>query len=319
MDYLDKLGPLVLASRLKNLSDTLMQGVSRVYRELHVEFEPRWFPVTYYLFHIGPAQVTHLAEALRQTHPAVLQVVKIMEEKGLVKLKKDDKDQRKTIISLSSKGFEMARELEPIWEVISSAAGKLLEENFIGILENIALMEDALDSEDIYTRIKKEYVIKYLPELRIEEKIKDFEEEYKDINLQWLWETVGISDHDKKLLNNPNDLVLGKGGKIYFAYAGKEITGTVTLMPVNGSTAEITKLTVRKPYRRLGIGQKLASFAIEQAKSLGCSSILLLTHPVLKEAIDLYQKMGFVQIPSDPLLPDPTGRCSVTMKLNLHT
>ena len=39
------LGGLALGSRLKRLSDRLYRGVARIYRELDVEMEPRWFPV----------------------------------------------------------------------------------------------------------------------------------------------------------------------------------------------------------------------------------------------------------------------------------
>jgi DNA-binding MarR family transcriptional regulator len=319
MDFMNQLGPLVLASRLKILSDTLMQGVTKVYREFHVDFQPRWFPVTYYLYHIGPAQVTHLASALRQTHPAVLQVVNTMHKKGLVKVKKDDNDQRKTIITLSSKGFEMAKELEEIWEVISSAAGRLIDENYIKILENIALLEDALDQEDIYSRIKREYVLRNLSGLRIEEYTEGQAGKYKEINMKWLEETVGASDHDLKVLENPGKEVLEKGGRIYMAFAGRELIGTLTLMPLNNGKVEMTKLAVEKPYRRLGIGGKLTAFAINESRRLGYSSLLLLTHPSLKEAIALYKKKGFVETSPDPDLPDPTGRCSLTMQLKLSS
>jgi DNA-binding MarR family transcriptional regulator/N-acetylglutamate synthase-like GNAT family acetyltransferase len=317
MDFMNQLGPLVLASRLKILSDTLMQGVSRIYREFHVDFQPRWFPVTYYLYHIGPAQVTHLASALRQTHPAVLQVVNTMHKKGLVKVKKDKEDQRKTIITLSSHGYEMAKNMEEIWEVISSAAGKLIDENYIKILENIALLEDALDQEDIYSRIKREYILRNLPQIRIEEYTDRQADEYCKLNIQWLEETVGVSDYDRQVLGNPRKEVLEIGGKIYMAHAGTEIIGTLTLVPLTKDKMELTKLAVKKPYRRLGVGEKLTAFAIEETRRLGYSSLLLLTHPTLKEAIVLYKKKGFVETGPDPDLPDPTGRCSLTMQLKV--
>ncbi|MFT7688506.1 MAG: hypothetical protein ACI9FB_003870, partial [Candidatus Azotimanducaceae bacterium] len=49
MDLLRDLGALGLGSRLKRLSDQLMQDGIRIYRETGVDFEPKWFPVYYYL------------------------------------------------------------------------------------------------------------------------------------------------------------------------------------------------------------------------------------------------------------------------------
>jgi DNA-binding MarR family transcriptional regulator len=156
MNYLQTLGPLALASRLKNLSDMLMQGVARIYREMDIDFEPRWFPVTHYLYTHGAVSVTSLASELHQTHPAVLQVTGIMVKKGLIKLDKDENDLRKTIISLTPAGLELAESLALTWAQISSATAKLLEETRAEMVNDLALLELALEREDIYDRIKKE-------------------------------------------------------------------------------------------------------------------------------------------------------------------
>ena len=45
MDLIDQLGELALASRLHRLADTLQKDVTRIYAELGLDFEARWFPV----------------------------------------------------------------------------------------------------------------------------------------------------------------------------------------------------------------------------------------------------------------------------------
>jgi len=317
MDYLNQLGPLVLASRLKNLSDKLMQGVSKIYREMDLEFEPRWFPVTYYLYHIGPAKVTQLATALKQTHPAIVQVTNIMQKKGLVKVKKDENDQRKTIILLSAEGNRMARMLEETWDTISMATSKLLSENYVDILDDISLLEDALDEEDIYSRIKREYVIRHLADIRVMEFTPIHADEFKSINMQWLKETVGVTRYDEEFLGSPQTEVMAKGGKIFFAVAGIEVVGTVTMLPLDADNIELTKLGVKKKYRRLGIGRMLVNHAMDYAREMSYKTILLLTHPSLKEAIWLYEELGFEKFAGTHLLADQSGRCSISMKLRL--
>ena len=49
IDLIRKLGPLAFASRLKRLSERLMKDVALVYKDLNVDFQPRWFPVLYLL------------------------------------------------------------------------------------------------------------------------------------------------------------------------------------------------------------------------------------------------------------------------------
>jgi ribosomal protein S18 acetylase RimI-like enzyme len=318
MNHLQSLGPLALASRLKNLSDNLMQGVAMIYREMDLEFEPRWFPVTHYLFMNGAVSVTALANALQQSHPAILQVVQVMKKKGLISLEKDDKDLRKTIINLTPKGREMSASLTGIWEDISGAAGRLLEETQVDLLKNLAILEAALDREDIYTRVKKEYVRKRLDHIIIRDYSPRYFKEFKEINYQWLIESVGISPYDEKVINSPEEEIINKGGNILLAFAGTEMVGTFTLKPVNNIDIELTKLAVKKSYRRMGIGEVLMNYALGEAEKRGCRSVLLLTHSTLTEAINLYKKKGFTEIPAHPDLPDPTGRCSLTMQFIIN-
>ena len=103
MDIIKQLGSLALASRLKRLSDALMQGVEQLYREQEVTFHPRWFPVAYLLKQKSPMAVTEIAEALGMTHPAVNQTAAQMTRHGLLLSRKDKKDERRRLLSLSKK------------------------------------------------------------------------------------------------------------------------------------------------------------------------------------------------------------------------
>jgi ribosomal protein S18 acetylase RimI-like enzyme len=318
MNHIESLGPLALASRLKNLSDKLMQGVARIYHEMDLDFEPRWFPVTHYLFKNGAVSVTSLANALKQSHPAILQVTQSMKQKGLVSLAKDEKDLRKTIIRLTPKGLKLAENLTGTWEEIATATEVLMKENNVNLLKDIATLEKALENEEIYARVKKEYARKRLDKLVIQDYSSKYFNEFKNININWLKETVEISHYDEKVLDNPEEEIFKKGGKIYLAFAGIELVGTFILLPVNQKDVELTKLAVDKTYRRIGIGRQLMNFAIDEAQKAGYTSIILLTHSSLTEAIKLYRKIGFTEIPSHPDLPDPTGRSSITMQFIIN-
>lgn len=77
---------------------------------------------------------------------------------------------------------------------------------------------------------------------------------------------------------------------------------------------EIRKMYLLKPYRGLGFGKKILLSLIEEAKNQGASTVTLETASVLKDAISLYERTGFVPFPCDHL----PARCDLAMKLDLE-
>jgi GNAT superfamily N-acetyltransferase len=63
------------------------------------------------------------------------------------------------------------------------------------------------------------------------------------------------------------------------------------------STCELKRMYVLRDFRRLGLGQKLLDTAIDFAKSVGYSRIVLDSSKALHAARALYLKNGFVDIP----------------------
>jgi GNAT superfamily N-acetyltransferase len=63
------------------------------------------------------------------------------------------------------------------------------------------------------------------------------------------------------------------------------------------STCELKRMYVLRDFRRLGLGQKLLDIAIDFAKSVGYSRIVLDSSKGLHAARALYLKSGFVDIP----------------------
>jgi GNAT superfamily N-acetyltransferase len=63
------------------------------------------------------------------------------------------------------------------------------------------------------------------------------------------------------------------------------------------STCELKRMYVLRDFRRSGVGQKLLDIAIDFAKSVGYSRIVLDSSKALHPARALYLKNGFVDIP----------------------
>jgi len=126
MDLITQLGPLAFASRLKRLADRLMKDVSQLYKDLDLEFEARWFPVVYYLKERDSVPLTTVAQDLGLTHPAVNQVANVLSEKGLLASTRDTEDERRRLLSLTQKGRDTVRTLEPVWEEIAAATADVI-------------------------------------------------------------------------------------------------------------------------------------------------------------------------------------------------
>ena len=133
----------------------------------------------------------------------------------------------------------------------------------------------------------------------LEVSIIPFEEKYAkqfyNLNVEWLEKYFYVEPYDQKVLSNPKKFIIGQGGFIFFATYNNEIVGVVAL--INQQTFyELSKMAVSPKYHGLKIGQKLIDFCIEFGKEKKWDSITLYSHRKLVPAINLYKKVGFVEV-----------------------
>jgi DNA-binding MarR family transcriptional regulator/N-acetylglutamate synthase-like GNAT family acetyltransferase len=317
MDFIEELGTLALGTRIKNLGELLMKDMARIYREQGVDFEPRWFTFFQLILQKEEVSVTAIARDLKQTHPAVVQVISMLEKKGLVITTKDKGDKRKRLVRLSTKGKKLAEELGPVWQKVKEAAMELLMESEPGLLNNIASLERALQNKGMYDRIYAKIFEDF--NIKMVGSNTDYMASFRKLNEDWLRQYLEISDHDRQVLADPAGQILNKGGRIYCMLLQNEVVGTYALQQVNADEWELSKFTVKKDFRGRKLGKRLLQHALQQAAILDARHLLLFTHPVLTEATDLYRNAGFREIEEHPEMHDPTGRCSILMKRSIHT
>jgi GNAT superfamily N-acetyltransferase len=75
------------------------------------------------------------------------------------------------------------------------------------------------------------------------------------------------------------------------------ITATFGLFPVAGHICELRKMYLLKPERGRGLGKFILTTALQIARERGYMKVVLETISPLKEAISLYQKYGFREVP----------------------
>jgi ribosomal protein S18 acetylase RimI-like enzyme len=103
-------------------------------------------------------------------------------------------------------------------------------------------------------------------------------------------------------------------GALFLAWDGPAAAGCVGVRRFGGSACEMKRLYVRASQRRRGLGRRLATIAVDEARRLGYACIRLDTVPWMREAAALYRSMGFRTI--EPYRPNPIPG-AVYMELTL--
>jgi GNAT superfamily N-acetyltransferase len=97
-------------------------------------------------------------------------------------------------------------------------------------------------------------------------------------------------------LNDIDESYFNRGG--YFGVVNdlnNKIVGTFGLYRVSNQIYELRKMYLLKEARGMGCGKLILNFAIQMAKEANIVLIQLETISVLKEAISLYKKFGFIE------------------------
>lgn len=143
----------------------------------------------------------------------------------------------------------------------------------------------------------------------------EYAKDFKDLNLQWLEEFFWVEPHDEDVLGRPDEYIIKPGGIIFFVKEKNEIIATVALMKMQDGIFELTKMAVRPEHRGKKIGHKLMQHSIDYAKESNWKKLIIYSNRKLENAIHLYKKYGFVEIPIEE--NNPYSRGDIKMELNL--
>jgi len=138
---------------------------------------------------------------------------------------------------------------------------------------------------------------------------------FKLLNLNWLEQYFVVEPHDDEVLSDPYHFIIEPGGDILVVLLEGKVAGVVALMPDENGVFEMTKMAVDSNLRGQKIGQKLLQYTLDFARDKGLDQLILYSNRKLENAIYLYRKFGFEEIPLET--PNPYERADIKMKIKL--
>jgi ribosomal protein S18 acetylase RimI-like enzyme len=142
-----------------------------------------------------------------------------------------------------------------------------------------------------------------------------YAKDFYNLNIEWLEKYFFVEKYDEKVLSNPRKYIVDAGGFIFFVKKEHKIIGTIALINQN-TFFELSKMAISPKYQGLKIGQQLMEYCIKFAKKQQWKSITLYSNRKLVPAINLYKKVGFIEVPLEKDVH--YERANIKMMLTLH-
>lgn len=142
-----------------------------------------------------------------------------------------------------------------------------------------------------------------------------YAKDFRDLNIEWLEKYFWVEPHDEEVLGKPEKYIIEPGGMIFFVRDQRNIIGTVALMKMEEGVFELTKMAVVPAARGKNIGQRLMNYTLDYARSKGWRMLIIYSNRKLENAIHIYKKYGFREIPIEK--NNPYARGDIKMELPL--
>ena len=137
---------------------------------------------------------------------------------------------------------------------------------------------------------------------------------FKQLNLGWLDHYNLTESHDLMILDDPEGIILNRGGVIWLAEVDGKVVGSLGLMKDHEGVYELVKMAVMADHHGKGISKMLIEKCLQKARELGATKLILFSNHQLQRAIGLYEKYGFRHIPVEN---SPMETADVKMELIL--
>lgn len=316
MRLFEKTGKMALGSRLRLLTAKMTDDASQIYEMYNVELTPKWFPVYFMLTEDEEKTITEIANEIGHSQPSVTKIIKEMTKAGLVKSNLKSTDKRKNVVALTSKGKLLSEKAKVTFSDVESAVEKIQSEATHKLWEAVAEWEFLLEQKSLFKRVQEEKKLRESKDVQIVSYEPKYKTAFRQLNVEWISQYFEIEENDRKALDNPEEYILDKGGKIFVALYRNEPVGVCALIKSDHPDYdfEMAKMAVSPKAQGKSIGWLLGQAIVSSAKELGGGKIYLEGNTILKASINLYQKLGFQKIAGKP---SNYKRVNIQMELDL--
>jgi len=316
MEFFDKVGKAALGSRLRLMTAVVTDDAAKIYELYGVEFVPKWFPVFYTLAEEREITITEIANEIGHSQPSVSKIIQEMIGAGLIEESAKTEDKRKNNVALTEKGILISKKIKQQLEDIDVAIEGIIAESKHNLWAALEEWEFLLEQKSLIKRVSEQKKKRESKDVKIVEYKSEYQGAFRALNVEWISTYFEMEEADYKALDNPEDYILKKGGKILVALYENEPVGVCALIKMNNSEYdfEMAKMAVSPKAQGKSIGWLLGIAIAEKAKELGAKKIYLESNTILKPAINLYYKLGFEKVFG---LETPYKRCNIQMELVL--
>lgn len=316
MNFFDKVGKVALGSRLRLMTASITDDAAKIYELYGVDFIPKWFPVFYTLAEEREITITEIANEIGHSQPSVSKIIQEMIVAGLVQESEKSDDKRKNNIILTEKGILISEKIREQLKDIDVAIDGIIAESKHNLWAAIEEWEFLLQQKSLLKRVSDQKKQRESKDVEIVPYKPEFRKAFKDLNEEWISTYFEMEEADYKALDNPEEYIINKGGKIMVALYNDEPLGVCALIKMHNTEYdfEMAKMAVSPKAQGKNIGWLLGKAIVNEARELGAKKIYLESNTILKPAINLYYKLGFEKVFG---LETPYKRCNIQMELKI--
>jgi DNA-binding MarR family transcriptional regulator/predicted GNAT family N-acyltransferase len=315
-DFFEKAGKMAIGSRLRMLTEQITNDAAEIYKLFEVDLQPKWFPVFYVLSENEGKTITTIAKEIGHSHASVSKIISEMLKKQIVKEIKNKEDKRQTVIILSEKGKIMKEKFEYQVKDVSTAIEDILSQTRYDLWKAIEEWEFLLEQKPLYRRVLEQKKHRESQKVQIVDYAPQYRKAFRDLNEEWISKYFVMEEADYKALDNPEGYILNKGGAILVALYEGEPVGVCALIKMEDPEYdyELAKMAVSPKVQGKNIGFLLGEAIKNKTKQLGGKKLFLESNTILKPAINLYHKLGFIKVIGHS---SPYERSNIQMGLDL--
>lgn len=129
--------------------------------------------------------------------------------------------------------------------------------------------------------------------------IENIKNDFIEMNKAWISQMFKIEDEDMREFENIESYI-EKGGQIFFAIdENEQVMACCMIAPREDGDWEIMKFAAKGMYTGTGAGTACLKACMDYAKEKGVEKIIIVTNHKCVQAVHLYKKYGFMEIPVD--------------------